>query len=113
MALDDCLPDALALSSPELADRMVAVTFGPVLALPAAEREELLHTTSVWIRSLGSTLRAAKSLYCHRNTVLNRLRRMESLTHLDLSDVTVWPQVLLALSILRREGRLPVEIDSV
>ncbi|MCX2730507.1 helix-turn-helix domain-containing protein [Saccharopolyspora sp. NFXS83] len=89
VALDDCLPDALALSSPELADRMVAVPFGPVLALPAAEREELLRTTSVWIRSLGSTLRAAKSLYCHRNTVLNRLRRLESLTHLDLSDVTV------------------------
>lgn len=112
VALDDCLPDALALSSPELADRMVAVTFGPVLALPTAEREELLRTASVWIRSLGSTLRAAKSLYCHRNTVLNRLRRLESLTHLDLSDVTVWPQVLLALSILRREGRLPAEIDS-
>ncbi|MCA1227204.1 CdaR family transcriptional regulator [Saccharopolyspora sp. 6M] len=112
VSLDECLPDALALSSPELADRMVLVTFGPVLALPTAEREELLHTVSVWIRSLGSTLRAAKSLYCHRNTVLNRLRRMESLTHLDLSDVTVWPQILLALSILRRGGRLPAEPDT-
>ena len=112
VALDECLPDALALSSPELADRMVDVTFGPVLALPAAERDELLTAVSVWIRSAGSTLRAAKSLFCHRNTVLNRLRRMESLTHLDLSDVTVWPQVLLALSILRREGRVPEQLGA-
>lgn len=106
-ALDECWPDALALSSPELAERMVSVTFGPVMALPAAERDELLNTVSIWVRSQGSTLRAAKMLHCHRNTVLNRLRRMESLTHLDLSDVGVWPQLLMALSMLRREGRLP------
>ncbi|QGK69092.1 PucR family transcriptional regulator [Allosaccharopolyspora coralli] len=109
VALDDCLPDALLLNSPELADRMVSVTLGPVLALPAAERDELLGTTSVWLTSLGSTLRAAKLLYCHRNTVLKRLRRVESLTGLDLGDVEHWPQLLMALSVLRREGRIAVE----
>ncbi len=109
VALDDCLPDALLLNSPELAERMVAVTLGPVLALPAAERDELLGTTSVWLKSLGSTLRAAKTLYCHRNTVLKRLRRVESLTRLDLGDVDIWPRLLMALSVLRREGRISVE----
>lgn len=106
-ALDDCLPDALMLSSPELADRVVTVTFGQVLALPRAERDELLETVSAWINSLGSTLNAAKLLYCHRNTVLNRLRRVESLTSLDLGDVATWPQVILALSNLRREHGKP------
>lgn len=102
VALDDCLPAALLVNSPELAERMVAVTLGPVLSLPAAERDELLTAVAVWLRSLGSTLRAAKTLYCHRNTVLNRLRRVESLTGLNLNDVAVWPRLLMALSLLDR-----------
>ncbi|WP_165777662.1 PucR family transcriptional regulator [Amycolatopsis antarctica] len=106
-ALDDCLPDALLLSAPELAERIITVTFGQVLALPAAEREELLDTVSVWISSLGSTVNAAKALFCHRNTVLNRLRRVESLTGLNLGEVRVWPQVIMALSALRRNRTVP------
>lgn len=103
--LDERLPEALMLSSPELAERVVSVTFGPILALPAAERDELLETVSAWIDALGSTHRAAKALYCHRNTVLNRLKRAESLTNLDFGEVRNWPQVIMALSALGRNGR--------
>lgn len=104
VTLDDCLPQALMLGSPELAERMVSVTFGPILALPQIERDELLTTISTWIRVLGSTHRAAKALYCHRNTVLNRIRRAEALTNLDLGDVGSWPQVIMALNALGRYG---------
>lgn len=105
--LDHCLPDALLLSSPELAQRLVTTTFGPVLALPEHERDELLRTVQVWVQSLGSTLRAAKTLYCHRNTVLNRLHRIHTLTKLDLNDVGVWPQLMLALSALQHHADAP------
>lgn len=110
VALDDCLREALLVSSPELAERMVVDTLGPLLALPEAERDELLTTVSRWVRARGSTLRVARTLYCHRNTVLKRLRRVEGLTGLDLDDVETWPQLLMALSLLRRDGRVPAEV---
>lgn len=110
VALDDCLRDALLASSPELAERMVGATLGPVLALPDVERDELLGTVSKWIGARGSTLRVARTLYCHRNTVLKRLRRVEALTGLDLDDVEVWPELLMSLSLLRREGRIPAGV---
>lgn len=110
VAFEDCLRDAMLVSSPELAERMVGATLGPVLALPEAERDELLTTVSRWVRARGSTLRVARTLFCHRNTVLKRLRRVESLTGLDLDDVEVWPELLMTLSLLRREGRVPAEV---
>lgn len=106
MPLDECLPDALLLSSPELAQHLVAATFGPVLALPERERDELLRTLEAWVGSLGSALRTARVLYCHRNTVLNRLHRVQALTSLDVHDAAVWPQLMLGLSALR-QGALP------
>lgn len=101
VALDDHLPEALLLSSPELGQRLVRVTLGPLLDLPADERDELVRTISTWIASMGSGVRAAKLLYCHRNTVLNRLHRVQALTGLDLTATAGWPQVMLALSALR------------
>ncbi|TNC29488.1 PucR family transcriptional regulator [Amycolatopsis alkalitolerans] len=106
MTVDECLPDALLLSSPDLAQRLVTTTLGPLLQLPAPERDDLLHTIQAWVHGLGSSLRAAKTLYCHRNTVLNRLQRVRTLTGLDLADVSVWPQVMLALSALERNPDL-------
>ncbi|MFE0022563.1 PucR family transcriptional regulator [Amycolatopsis sp. NPDC059021] len=101
VALDDCLPDALVLGSPRLARRLIDVTFGPLLELPGAERGELLDTATAWVRSAGSAVQAARTLYCHRNTVLNRLNRIRALTGVDLTDTASWSQVTLALSALR------------
>ncbi|WP_084735309.1 PucR family transcriptional regulator [Actinophytocola xinjiangensis] len=47
-----------------------------------AERGTLLETVAEYVQS-GSVLDSAARLYCHRNTVLNRLRRFEELTGLD------------------------------
>jgi hypothetical protein len=106
MPLDECLPDALLLSSPELAQRLVTATFGPVLALPQRERDELLRTVEAWVASLGSVLGTARVLYCHRNTVLNRLHRVQALTNLDVHNAAVWPQLMLGLSALRQAPHL-------
>lgn len=106
MPLDECLPEALLLSSPELSQHLVTATFGPVLALPQRERDELLCTVEAWVDSLGSLLRTSRTLYCHRNTVLNRLHRLQTLTNLDVHNAAAWPQLMLGLSALR-QARLP------
>ncbi|MFB6807672.1 helix-turn-helix domain-containing protein [Streptomyces sp. NPDC056387] len=84
--LDERLPTALVASQAELAGRLRQVVLGPVLALPAEDRRVLLTTLGTWLTCRGSTTYAAQRLYCHRNTVSNRLRRLEQLTGRMLSD---------------------------
>lgn len=79
VSLDEQLPQALLARSSDLAERLVDRTLGPVLALPQAEREMLLTTLATWLDTDCSAKATAGRLYCHRNTVLNRLTRIESL----------------------------------
>jgi hypothetical protein len=101
VALDDRLTDALLISSPQLAQRLIEVTFGPLLDLPPAECRELLDTAGAWINSAGCAVQAARTLYCHRNTVMNRLARIQRLAGVNLTEARCWPQVALALSALQ------------
>ncbi|MFI9386729.1 PucR family transcriptional regulator [Kutzneria sp. NPDC052558] len=84
--LDDRLPEALVVSSPQLSQRLAARTLGRVLELDAPEREMLLDTLETWFRAERSAGRTGTLLYCHRNTVLNRLRKVELLTGKSLED---------------------------
>ncbi|MFD4243425.1 helix-turn-helix domain-containing protein [Streptomyces sp. NPDC058525] len=84
--LDEGLPAALVAAQAELAGRLRTVVLGPVLALPAEDRRLLLTTLGTWLACQGSTTYAAQRLYCHRNTVSNRLRRLEQLTGRSLAD---------------------------
>jgi hypothetical protein len=77
--LDDRLPEALVCTHYELADRLVHTTLGAVLGLGDAERERLIGTMRTFL-DCDSVEEAATRLYCHRNTVLQRLRRWEELT---------------------------------
>ncbi|GDY31541.1 PucR family transcriptional regulator [Gandjariella thermophila] len=80
ITLDERLPESLLMRSPELARRLVEVTLRPVLELPPHERDALLTTVATWFSVNCSAAHAAATLYCHRNTVLNRLNRFEELT---------------------------------
>lgn len=94
--LDERLPAALVAAQAELADRLRQVVLGPVLALPADDRRVLLTTLGTWLACQGSTTYAAQRLYCHRNTVSNRLRRLEQLTGRSLSDPAHLVELALA-----------------
>ena len=101
--LDARLPGALLVTAPDLAARLVARALGGVLALEDEERDVLLETLRAWLDTGGSAGRTASRLYCHRNTVLNRLRRLEALTGRSLErveDVVEWSLALLALDVL-------------
>lgn len=53
-------------------------------AAPPEETAVLRTTARAWLEH-GSVTRVASALYCHRNTVLNRMRRFRALTGLDLT----------------------------
>ncbi|MFJ2896709.1 PucR family transcriptional regulator [Streptomyces sp. NPDC087218] len=78
-AFDDRLAEILLVDRPEIAGRIVTTYLGAVLDT-AAERDTLLGTLRVWLDSGCSAARAAERLYCHRNTVLNRIGRIAELT---------------------------------
>ena len=84
---EECLPDALLLSAPEVAEHLVTRWLGALLALPSAEAEQLLTTLEAWVESGGSALATATAVHCHRNTVANRLRRVGDLTGLALGEI--------------------------
>lgn len=84
--LDDHPLGTLVAGAPEMAARLAQAVLGPVLELPAEERALLLETLAGWTAAGGSASEAARLLYCHRNTVRNRLARLEELTGRQLSD---------------------------
>jgi hypothetical protein len=86
VTIDDRLPEALLSSSPEIARRLVEQSLGRVLDLPADERDVLLDTLTAFLAADGSPTRAADQLYCHRNTVMHRLRRIEQVTGRAVAD---------------------------
>jgi len=73
-----------------------------LLAVPAPERVRLLEALDAFAAT-GSVAETAERLFCHRNTVLNRLRRLAELTGCEptvpaqvavlLVAVTAWRQL--------------------
>jgi DNA-binding PucR family transcriptional regulator len=84
--IDERLPEALLSNSPEISSRLVGQSFGRLLELPEEERAVLLETLAAFLAADGSPTRAADELYCHRNTVMHRLRRIEAVTGRKLTD---------------------------
>ncbi|MGW6489142.1 helix-turn-helix domain-containing protein [Streptomyces sp. NPDC055056] len=117
LALRTCLPDAtgvvrldqrmataLVVSQPELAGWLVSDVFGALLELEPGDRAVLIETLDMWLACEGSAGRAAARLYCHRNTVFNRLRRLEQLTSRSLARPRDLIEMTLALDAYRLAG---------
>lgn len=104
-AFDRQLPEALLLSSPEVAARLVSIWLRPVLDLPDTEGQVLIDTLRAWVVAGGSSTRTARSAHCHRNTVINRLKRAGDLTGMALTDGCPPVELDLALRALRMEPR--------
>jgi hypothetical protein len=84
--IDERLPEALLSNSPEISSRLVGQSLGRLLELPEEERGVLLETLAAFLAADGSPTHAADELFCHRNTVMHRLRRIESVTGRKLTD---------------------------
>ncbi|UGQ15385.1 helix-turn-helix domain-containing protein [Yinghuangia sp. ASG 101] len=102
--LDERLPAAMVANQTDLSHALATRTFGPVLALDPGDRDVLLGTLAAWFDAGGSAARAGARLFCHRNTVLNRLRRFEQLTGRDLGLPRDLVELGLALDAYRLTG---------
>jgi hypothetical protein len=96
-AMEQRLPEALLLSAPELAQHLVDRWLGKLLAVPAQESRLLLGTLQIWVSTGGSIRHTAEAACCHRNTVINRLQRMQAITGHDFTDPACQVELALAL----------------
>jgi DNA-binding PucR family transcriptional regulator len=99
--IDDRLVEAILVAHPDLARLLASRILGAVLELDAADGGLLLDTLEAWYAGDCSATAAAARLRCHRNTVLNRLRRVEMLTGLSFEDHRDLTMCYLALLSLR------------
>jgi hypothetical protein len=101
-SVDDDWAAALLAGAPEISARVVHNLLGEVVALAPGERDILLTTLRTWLECDGNASAAARRLYCHRNTVRNRLHRLEALSGQSLSD----PRGVAGLSIAAYGAKL-------
>jgi PucR-like helix-turn-helix protein/diguanylate cyclase with GGDEF domain len=98
--VEDRYPESLLLRSPELTRRIVQDWLEPVLQLAPRDRIVLLETLTAWLEADRSAGSAAERLFCHRNTVLNRLHRISTLVGRPLTGRRAYVELSLALAAL-------------
>ena len=94
----------LLATAPAQAEQVARSVLGPVLDLPAEDRDLLVETARTWLAVGGSTSTAARDLHLHRNSVRYRLKRIEQLTGLDLGQPVQLAEVHVALECARILG---------
>lgn len=102
VAIGDRLPEVLLAGSPQVMPLLMAQTLAPLEALPEAQGRTLIETLAALLRHDGSPTHAAEDLYCHRNTVIYRLRQIEELTGRSLTDPR--DKLLLSLAMMARRS---------
>jgi hypothetical protein len=101
--LDDRLPEALLVDNPELLPRLVGTALGGLMDLPPADRDTLLQTLEELLACGGSPTHAATALFCHRNTVIYRMRRIEAATGRSIGNPR--DRLLLTLGLMAARTR--------
>lgn len=91
---------SLASPDPELAEHAL----GP---LTRPENRELLETIDAHLSNAGSLTETASALFIHRNTLRNRLRRIETLTGLSLDRSADVAELWIALELWAAHGPAP------
>ncbi|WP_377267522.1 PucR family transcriptional regulator [Peterkaempfera sp. SMS 1(5)a] len=105
--LERRLPAALVAASPDLAAVLEQQVLGPLEGLDPDDRDLLLGALDAWLDCGGSVPQTAARLFCHGNTVRNRLRRLEQSTGLTLARPRDVVQLVLARDawrIVRSDG---------
>ncbi len=94
------LPEVLLAGSPQVAPLLLAETLGPVLGQPEPQATTLLDTLAAVLRHDGSPTHAAEELFCHRNTVIYRMKQIEQLTGRTVTNPR--DKLLLELALMLR-----------
>jgi DNA-binding PucR family transcriptional regulator len=99
---DDAPLSIAAVSDPDIMRRVADTVFGTVKTMRDEDRRILIDTLDAWLNYGGSADAASAVLFCHPNTVRQRLRRIEERTGRSLSDPRQLTEMCLALETLRR-----------
>ncbi len=91
-----------AVADPDVMRRVVAAVLAPLDSMRPEDRTTLLDTLAAWLDNAGSAEATGRALYCHPNTVRQRLRRLESRTGRSLADPRQLTELCLALEAERR-----------
>ncbi len=75
-----------AVAEPDVMRRVADTVLGALASMRDDDRQILLDTFETWLHSHGSADLAAQQLFCHPNTVRQRLRRLEERTGRTLAD---------------------------
>jgi PucR family transcriptional regulator, purine catabolism regulatory protein len=78
---------------------------GPLLAHESGR--ELIHTLQAYFEHNGNLSQTAEALFIHRNTLIYRLERIATITHLNWDEPETRLAVQLALHIFRMMGAKP------
>jgi PucR C-terminal helix-turn-helix domain len=105
VTLRQAWPRVAAARLGEVADMLEELVLGGLATAPETERQRLVETVTAYLQ-LGSVARTAGSLFCHRNTVLNRLSRFTELTGFDPTLPVDAASVVVALQCAPR-GAVP------
>jgi PucR C-terminal helix-turn-helix domain len=84
VGVTDRLPEVLLAGDSHVTPLLIHEAFGALLDHPQARM--LLATLRALLAHDGSPTHAAEELYCHRNTVIYRMKQIERLTGRDLTD---------------------------
>lgn len=94
--LTDSWPLLASRALTEIGCDLGQYVIAPLRESAEKDGDRLLETVAAYLRC-GSLLETAEQLYCHRNTVLNRINRVRELTGLDLTRPTDAALALVAL----------------
>lgn len=94
----------LVASQPSLTLTLTRTLLEGVLVRPERERDLLLETLVAFDDADGAVGEVAERLFCHRNTVLNRLSKITRLTGVSFMAPSDLAQVALAAQVLRVGG---------
>ncbi len=100
-AIDDDPVAALLASSVETSTEVSRLLLGAVMELPEVEQQTLLATLATWLATNGNSTETGRLLFCHRNTVRNRLARLEQLSGQSLEDPRSVARLFVAVEALR------------
>lgn len=106
--LDDTPLTELVMTNLETTRRAVNRILGGVLSLSKEDRAMLLATARVWLDTHGSVPEAARTLFCHPNTVRNRMRRLEEHLRGPLEDPKVVAELAMAVDAI---GTFPTLLE--
>lgn len=100
-------PSLFLPSEPSQLRALAEQVLGPLQTYDQQRGTPLLHTLQVFLEENRSWVRAAERLYIHRQTLVARIARIESLTERDLNSMEDAAECWLAVRAAVESGELP------